>query len=99
MNMSLSDTKTKGKFIGALNMELGIYDRDCRIYAPYYRQAGMAAYTAAPALLDGAIGVAAAGGIRKEKPFLCGACLDSECRIENTICLEGFCSAAVEENV
>ncbi|WHH58639.1 DUF3089 domain-containing protein [Petroclostridium sp. X23] len=40
-NMPLSDEKTKKKFLGALNMEQGIYEESCRMYAPYYRQAGL----------------------------------------------------------
>ena len=43
-NMTLDDAKTKGSFLGATNMEKGIYDTDCRFFAPYYRQAGLAAY-------------------------------------------------------
>lgn len=31
-------------FVGALNMERGIYDTSCTMYAPYYRQASLAAY-------------------------------------------------------
>ncbi|MDD3363712.1 MAG: DUF3089 domain-containing protein [Syntrophomonas sp.] len=44
-NMSLDDTKTKESFLGALNMERGIYEDRCRIYAPYYRQAALNVYT------------------------------------------------------
>ena len=40
-NMSMGDTKTKKNFLGALNMERGIYEENTRIYAPYYRQAAM----------------------------------------------------------
>jgi hypothetical protein len=32
-------------FIGALNMERGIYEESCTLYAPYYRQQSLAAYT------------------------------------------------------
>lgn len=44
-NMSLSDEKTKKSFIGATNMEKGIYDKDARFFAPFYSQAGLNAYT------------------------------------------------------
>ena len=43
-NMSLQDTETKGNFLGALNMERGIYEDSARMYAPYYRQAAMQVY-------------------------------------------------------
>ena len=43
-NMSLDDEKTKAKFLGATNMERGIYDDDARFFAPYYRQLGLSAY-------------------------------------------------------
>lgn len=43
-NMSMSDEETKASFVGALNMELGIYDQDCRVFAPYYRQMTISAY-------------------------------------------------------
>lgn len=38
MNMSMDDEKTKGNFVGALNMERGIYEDSATMYAPYYRQ-------------------------------------------------------------
>ena len=40
-NMALDDAKTKESFLGATNMEKGIYDTDCRFFAPYYRQAAL----------------------------------------------------------
>ncbi len=43
-NMSLSDTATMRNFVGALNMERGIYDECTRMYAPFYRQASMQVY-------------------------------------------------------
>lgn len=43
-NMTLTDDETKKKFLGAINMEKGIYDADARVYAPYYRQISMGAY-------------------------------------------------------
>lgn len=43
-NMSLDDEETKADFLGALNMERGIYEDSARLYAPYYRQAAMKVY-------------------------------------------------------
>ncbi len=43
-NMSMDDEETKSNFLGATNMEKGIYDEDCRFFAPYYRQAGLNVY-------------------------------------------------------
>lgn len=43
-NMSLDDEKTKQHFVGALNMERGIYEDSTRMFAPYYRQAAMKVY-------------------------------------------------------
>ena len=43
-NMSLSDEETKADFLGATNMEKGIYDENARFFAPYYRQAGLNVY-------------------------------------------------------
>ena len=37
-NMSLDDAKTKESFVGALNMERGIYEDYTVMYAPFYRQ-------------------------------------------------------------
>lgn len=47
--MSLDDTKTKENFVGAINMEKGIYDQDGtdagnRFFAPYYQQIGLNVY-------------------------------------------------------
>lgn len=44
-NMSLDDTKTKSNFLGALNMERGIYEDNTRMFAPYYRQGAMKVYS------------------------------------------------------
>ncbi len=38
LNMSLSDEETKASFVGALNMERGIYEDAAVMYAPFYRQ-------------------------------------------------------------
>ena len=43
-NMPLDDDNTKKSFLGATNMEKGIYDGDARFFAPYYRQAGLSVY-------------------------------------------------------
>ena len=43
-NMSLNDQKTMKNFLGALNMERGIYDSEARMFAPYYRQGAMKVY-------------------------------------------------------
>lgn len=43
-NMSLEDEETKESFLGAINMEKGIYDEECRFFAPYYRQAALNVY-------------------------------------------------------
>lgn len=44
-NMSLNDEDEKERLLGALNMERGIYDDNARMFAPYYRQAGMSVYS------------------------------------------------------
>ena len=43
-NMPLADGDAMADFLGATNMEKGIYDAESRFFAPYYRQAGLAAY-------------------------------------------------------
>lgn len=48
LNMSLDDTALRRNFIGAINMEKGIYDQQANFYAPYYRQAALFAYKIAP---------------------------------------------------
>ena len=44
-NMALTDEDTKAAFLGAVNMEKGIYDGDSRFFAPYYRQVGLNVYS------------------------------------------------------
>lgn len=44
-NMSLDDEETKENFIGALNMERGIYEDTATLYAPYYRQMTFPVYS------------------------------------------------------
>lgn len=43
-NMPLDDKEAKLSFLGATNMEKGIYDGDARFFAPYYRQVGLSVY-------------------------------------------------------
>lgn len=40
LNMEIDDEETRPKFVGATNMEKGIYDKYARFFAPYYRMAG-----------------------------------------------------------
>ena len=47
-NMALEDADTKANFLGALNMERGLYEESARLYAPYYRQAAMKVYALEP---------------------------------------------------
>ena len=44
-NMSMDDEDTRASFLGALNMERGIYEDSTRMFAPYYRQAAMKVYS------------------------------------------------------
>lgn len=44
MNMDVTDVRSVTSFLNAINMEKGIYDKNNRFYAPYYRQATFAAY-------------------------------------------------------
>ncbi len=43
-NMAMDDEESRESFLGATNMEKGIYDENGRFFAPYYRQAGLNAY-------------------------------------------------------
>lgn len=43
-NMSIDDEEAKTAFIGAVNMEKGIYDGNSRFFAPYYSQAALNVY-------------------------------------------------------
>lgn len=43
-NMALDDSETREKFVGALNMERGIYEDTCRMYAPFYEQMSLPMY-------------------------------------------------------
>ena len=44
-NADITDEKTKSKFVGALNMELGIYTDTASVYSPYYRQVTFPVYS------------------------------------------------------
>ena len=44
-NMSMDDVDTKESFVGALNMERGIYEDCATMYAPYYRQMTFPVYS------------------------------------------------------
>ncbi len=44
-SMDLGDEETKAQFLGATNMEKGLYDGGTNFFAPYYRQAALNAYT------------------------------------------------------
>ena len=43
-NMSLDDEVVKASFLGAINMEVGIYNQECNVFAPYYRQMTLSGY-------------------------------------------------------
>ena len=47
-NMELEEESTRQKFVGATNMEKGIYDQDARFFAPYYRMAAMSTRQLSP---------------------------------------------------
>jgi hypothetical protein len=44
-NMSMEDATIKESFVGALNMEKGIYEEKTIMYAPYYRQMTFPVYS------------------------------------------------------
>jgi hypothetical protein len=43
-NLPLADPAARRSFLGAINMEKGIYDTTANFYAPYYRQAALSVY-------------------------------------------------------
>lgn len=43
MNMDMGNAEMRHRFVGSLNMQLGIYDHTA-VFAPFYRQASLAAY-------------------------------------------------------
>lgn len=43
-NMSMDDEAARADFLGATNMEKGIYDQQARFFAPCYQQIGLNAY-------------------------------------------------------
>ncbi|HWR39118.1 MAG TPA: DUF3089 domain-containing protein [Patescibacteria group bacterium] len=47
-NMPINDQHIRKNFLGAVNMEKGIYDVSGNFYAPYYRQAALVAYQLEP---------------------------------------------------
>ncbi len=53
--MDLANADDRASFVGALNMELGIYSDVCRVFAPLYRQATLAMYEASADELASAI--------------------------------------------
>ncbi len=44
-NMSLSDERERERFYGALQMQRGLYEDRCRLFAPYYQQSALKAFT------------------------------------------------------
>lgn len=55
LRMPIDDEDARYKFVGATNMERGIYDKQSRFFAPYYSQASMYSYTIDPATRDSVI--------------------------------------------
>lgn len=58
LNMAMTDEATKASFLGALNMERGIYEDSLTLYAPYYRQAAFPVYALTPAEAEPAMLIA-----------------------------------------
>ena len=69
-NMDLLNARDRASFVGALNMELGIYRDECRVFAPFYRQATLAMYDAGGEILDSAIDAAYADVAAAFEAFL-----------------------------
>lgn len=69
-NMDLLNAEDRASFVGALNMELGIYRDQCRVFAPFYRQATLAMYDAGGAALDDALDAAYADVAAAFEAFL-----------------------------
>ena len=44
LNMDFTDMQARANFVGATNMERGIYDENARFFAPYYRMAALSVY-------------------------------------------------------
>lgn len=59
-SMKLNDMVAREKFTGALEMELGIYNQECRVYAPFYRQATLSSFANGGTQLDTALTLATA---------------------------------------
>lgn len=45
LNLSIDNEKMRNNFVGAVNMEKGIYNVDANIYAPFYRQITFPVYS------------------------------------------------------
>ena len=43
-NMPMESSEVRKQFLGAINMEKGIYDAETNFYAPYYQQVGLQVY-------------------------------------------------------
>lgn len=69
-NMDLLNVEDRASFVGALNMELGIYHDACRVFAPFYRQATLAMYDAGGESLGNAIDAAYADVAAAFEAFL-----------------------------
>ena len=82
-NMDLLNAGDRASFVGALNMELGIYRDECRAFAPFYRQATLAMYDAGGDALDSAIDAAYADVAAAFEAFL-------EASPERPLVLAGF---------
>lgn len=51
MNWTTRDEATAAAFVGATNMEKGIYDENTRFFAPFYRQTSLYGYEQSPDVL------------------------------------------------
>lgn len=57
-NMSMDDEETKSNFVGALNMERGIYEDSATMYAPFYRQMTFPVYSLSDAEMEPYLAIA-----------------------------------------
>lgn len=57
-NMSMEDEDTKESFLGALNMERGIYEDSAVMYAPYYRQMTFPVYSMSESEMEAYLAIA-----------------------------------------
>ncbi|MGN0179516.1 MAG: DUF3089 domain-containing protein [Monoglobaceae bacterium] len=58
LNADINDENYRSSFIGALNMELGIYSDSAAVYAPFYRQAAFPVYNMTEAERESYLGIA-----------------------------------------